>query len=232
MYRFAVLGSDTRMDAVKTRLVQNGFEITNAQDCDAVILPIGFKDTNQFCNKTVFAPFDTDGGYNYAKTDYFKTLNAIPTAEGAIALAMQHSERTIFESDCAVIGYGCIGYALSKRLSALGAKVTVYARSESALAKARADGMCSRQIGLLGRQDHDIIFNTVPAMVLGHNQLKYLKNTFIIDLASKPGGVDFEAADALLIKYVHALALPSKCAPVTAGEILADTVISILRGVK
>lgn len=231
MYRFAVLGNDTRMDAVKTRLIQNGFEITSAQDCDAVILPIGFKDAAQFCNKTVFAPFDTNG-CNYAKTDLFKTLNAIPTAEGAIALAMQHSPRTIFESYCAVIGYGCIGYALSKRLSALGAKVTVYARSESALAKARGDGMCPQQIGLLGKQDHDLVFNTVPAMVLGAKQLKGLKNAFIIDLASKPGGVDFEAADALSIKYVHALALPSKCAPVTAGEILADTVISILRGVK
>lgn len=231
MYRFAVLGSDTRMDAVKTRLIQNGFEITSVQDCDAVILPIGFEDTSQFCGKTVFAPFDTNG-YNYAKTDCFKTLNAIPTAEGAIALAMQHSERTIFESDCAVIGYGCIGHALSYRLSALGANVTVYARSESALAKARGDGTCPRHISLVGKQDHDIIFNTVPAIVLGRKQLKGFKNAFVIDLASKPGGVDFEAADALDIKYVHALSLPSKCAPVTAGEILADTVISILRGVK
>ena len=50
----------------------------------------------------------------------------------------------------------------------------------------------------------------------------------IIDLASKPGGVDFSAAAKLGIKVIWALGLPGKTAPVTSGEIIADTVINIL----
>ncbi|MEG2989378.1 MAG: dipicolinate synthase, partial [Oscillospiraceae bacterium] len=50
----------------------------------------------------------------------------------------------------------------------------------------------------------------------------------VIDLASKPGGVDFEAATRLGVHVIWALSLPGKVAPVTAGAAIRDTVYHIL----
>ena len=53
--------------------------------------------------------------------------------------------------------------------------------------------------------------------------------SLIVDLASKPGGTDFDAARRLGHKVIHALSLPAVCAPETAGEAVAHTVLTILR---
>jgi dipicolinate synthase subunit A len=77
--------------------------------------------------------------------------------------------------------------------------------------------------------DYDIIFNTIPNMILTEERLRTIKkDALIIDLASKPGGVDFEAAHRLGIKTVHALSLPGKVAPVTSGCVIAQTICNIL----
>ena len=55
------------------------------------------------------------------------------------------------------------------------------------------------------------------------------RDSLIIDLASKPGGVDFDTAGKLGLKVVWALSLPGKIAPVTSGEIIACTVLNILK---
>lgn len=47
-------------------------------------------------------------------------------------------------------------------------------------------------------------------------------------MSPTPSGVDFDAAKSLGIPVVHALSLPGKASPVTAGEIVAQTVREIL----
>jgi dipicolinate synthase subunit A len=54
------------------------------------------------------------------------------------------------------------------------------------------------------------------------------RDTVLIDLASAPGGVDAEAAANLGIRVIFALSLPGKYAPVSAGHIIAQTVLSCL----
>ena len=49
----------------------------------------------------------------------------------------------------------------------------------------------------------------------------------LIDLASKPGGVDFSAAKELGIHAVQALSLPGKTAPRAAAEIIKNTIYNI-----
>ena len=67
-------------------------------------------------------------------------LNAIATAEGAVALAMREQNTTLFDTRCVVLGYGRCGSALCRRLAALGAKVTAAARRREQLARIYADG--------------------------------------------------------------------------------------------
>ena len=75
----------------------------------------------------------------------------------------------------------------------------------------------------------DTVVNTIPAPVLTEAVLAALRpGSLIVDLASKPGGTDFAAARRLGHRAIHALSLPTACAPETAGEALARTVCEIL----
>ena len=61
---------------------------------------------------------------------------------------------------------------------------------------------------------------------------KIAANALIIDLASAPGGVDFDSARRMGITAIHALSLPGKVAPKTSGEIIKNTIFNILEEEK
>jgi dipicolinate synthase subunit A len=116
----------------------------------------------------------------------------------------------------------------------MGARVTVAARKREDLALARAQGCDTVQINgkealfSLGR-GFAAIFNTVPCCLFDEAVLSRLSHeTLMIDLASAPGGVDANAAGMLGIRVVWALSLPGKYAPITAGEIIAQTILAYL----
>jgi dipicolinate synthase subunit A len=78
-------------------------------------------------------------------------------------------------------------------------------------------------------READVIFNTVPSMVLTAEMLENVSpEAVIIDIASAPGGTDFHAANRLMIKAVLAPGLPGRVAPKTAGRILAATILGFL----
>lgn len=173
--------------------------------------------------------------YDYAEEETFQIQNAVITAEGAVQLAMETMLGTLHGSRCLVIGYGRIGKVLAGMLHGLGARVCVSARRPEDRAWIRAAGYEALEIGALdgylgGMQ---MVFNTVPARILTDIRLRELPaETPILDLASLPGGVDFETARAQNRKVLHALALPGKTAPAAAGEAIADTVLQMLRKIK
>jgi dipicolinate synthase subunit A len=165
---------------------------------------------------------------DYMEREELNLLNAIPSAEGAVQLALEELPVTLNGLKVLVVGCGRIGTALIGILKGFGADVTVSVRSAEKAAKARILGAktcCSRDIA----GDFGLVFNTVPSMIFNRKLLeKFSSGTLFIDLASKPGGIDFEAAVELGIKAIWALGLPGKTAPITAGEIIADTVSGIL----
>lgn len=170
--------------------------------------------------------------FDYGEREDFAVRNAMPTAEGALYVAMGNTEKTICSSRCLVCGCGRIGKVLAPMLKRLWASVWVSARKPEDIGWIEANGMNSlRTDGLeICQLDFDIIFNTVPHMVFDRKLLSRLnKETLIIDLASVPGGVDFQAAEELGIKTIHALSLPGKISPDTAGKIIKDTVVNMLR---
>ena len=131
---------------------------------------------------------------DYLKREELQIKNALPTAEGAIELAFSELPITLASAKCLVVGYGRIGKILAKLLSALGADVTVSARKCADLAWISVMGHTPAKTAELkgSIKGYDVIFNTVPAMVLDEDILKELDpDVLIIDLASKPGGADF-----------------------------------------
>lgn len=168
---------------------------------------------------------------NAMQDDELAILNAIPTAEGAVLVAMQEGETTLNGSRTLVTGFGRCGLPLCRVLSGMGARVSVAARRPPALAMARALGFETVTFGELPGVIHlyDYVFNTVPAVIIdGPLLAKMKKDAVIIDIASAPGGVDFDMAKKLGIKAVLATGLPGKRAPVSAGLILAKVYGRIL----
>ena len=167
---------------------------------------------------------------DYMEREELAIMNCIPTSEGAIALAMANRPSTLFGSRALVIGNGRIGKILSQSLRDLGAQVTVSARRPGDFALIRAARMRPAHTDRLQSivSAFDIIFNTAPALVLTAGVLKHCAtDCLIIDLASKPGGVDFAAAGHLGLNAVQALSLPGRVAPKTAADIIKETILNV-----
>ena len=169
---------------------------------------------------------------DYYKSERTQLLNALPTAEGALRLAMQALPTTLFGTQTVVVGYGRIASLLSEKLVALGAKVGVLARSPEALARAELHGANPYALGqgvppFLA--DCRVLFNTVPERVLDRSFLQALpQNCILIELASLPGGFDADLAKRAGFQVIPAQGLPGRFYPETAGKILADAVCAIL----
>jgi len=163
--------------------------------------------------------------------DDFAVYNSIPTAEGAIQIAMAELPVTLHGSRALCIGFGRVGKTLARKLRALDVDTAVAARKSADLARVYELGCRPVPFGALAEEvgRAEVIFNTVPAMVLGAGMLSRVhKGTLIIDLASPPGGVDFAAARELGLKAILAPGLPGKVAPKTAGEIVATVLVELI----
>lgn len=170
--------------------------------------------------------------HDYFAREELAVANAVPTAEGAVQLAMEHMPITIHGAKVLVVGFGRVGRLTAQRFQALGARVSVAARRYDQLAWAQAMGYGGEHLGQLKDWlcGYDLIVNTVPAQVLGRGELEAVKpDCLILDLASKPGGVDLGAAGELGLTVIWALSLPGKVAPATAGAAIKSTIYNMLR---
>lgn len=196
---------------------------------------------------------------DYYTLETVQVPNARITAEAAVMTAMELTDTALLGSRMAVIGYGRIGQFLARLLLAIGVSVTVCARRAESLAFARGDGCATLPLRSDGQaaglsalaHGYDVIFNTVPAPVLGRRLLEETDpRTLILDLASAPGGVDPEASALFAaggegtsvpagraglpwhacLRIVRAPSLPGRYAPATAGNVLADAILPLITG--
>lgn len=146
--------------------------------------------------------------------------NAYITAHCAVRMLMEKLPTALRGCPILVIGWGRIGKCLAALLKGLEATVTVAARKESDRAILRALGYQSTEITDIQAENYRVIFNTAPAMLLPDIPGQCIK----IDLASSPGlgGPD----------VIHARGLPGKDAPEASGELIARTILRLIRKEK
>ena len=164
------------------------------------------------------------------KIEELTILNTIPTAEGTLQIAIEKTDKTIYDSNVLILGFGRVGKTVANRFYGVGANVYCEARKEEDLALIKTFGY--RELNLLNLKDNlmkfDIIINTIPAKILGKEEIRSIKtNCLIIDLASLPGGVSEEAKDILKERYIHALALPGKVAPTSSAVYIRKVLYNI-----
>lgn len=159
--------------------------------------------------------------FDFMQSEEFAILNTIPTVEGAIEIAIRETNITLHGANILILGFGRIGKLLAKTLKGFECKIDLTARKDEDFAWVSAYGYTKVTYDVLNENlgKYDIIFNTVPVLLLDEAGLKKVKkDCLIIDLASKPGGVDFDAANRLGIKTNWALGLPGKVASKTAAK--------------
>lgn len=164
--------------------------------------------------------------------DDMAILNSIPTAEGTLEIAMRETNKMIHGSRVLTLGFGRVGVTVARLFSVVGADVEVCARNPADLARSLEMQLGQVKVENLADEigNYDIIINTIPHQMIDAPILsKVNTSSLIIDLASDPGGVDFEAAREKEIKAIHALGLPGKVAPDSAGTIIADVLIDLLK---
>ena len=163
--------------------------------------------------------------------DDLAVLNSIPTAEGALQIAMEELPYTIRGIKAVVCGMGRVGSTLARLLQRVGADVTVAARNSRDFAVCEAEGLKYCTYSQLRRilPDTLLVYNTAPALIFGRDFLDCMnQEALLIDLASMPGGTDFEYAAARRIRTIHALSLPGKVAPSGAAQIIQKVIYNIL----
>jgi len=170
--------------------------------------------------------------YDYFSPEPMQLMNAVPTAEGALALAIGNTDGTIFGSNALILGFGRCAQRLALLLLAAGAHVAVAARRSEARALAESLGCRAVDIGgiheVIG--ECHVVFNTVPAKLLEERELRLLQPSApYIELASSPGGLRREDAAACGIRYVEGGALPGRFAPKAAAEYIFRQLVLILK---
>ncbi len=157
--------------------------------------------------------------------------NSIPTAEGAVMMAIKETDRTIHQSNCMVLGMGRTGTTLARLLKAMGANVSIGVHRPEQMARAYEMGFDAFNTADLEEKMEGIhlLFNTIPSMIVTAQVIVRMSlDTVLIDLASKPGGIDFRYAEKHGVKAILAPGLPGLVAPRTAGEIIAGCVKQFL----
>lgn len=154
--------------------------------------------------------------FEYMSRDELVIKNCIPTAEGALQLALEQLPVTVKDLDTLVLGFGRVGKVTAEVFKSIGANVVATARKNSDLAFGEAMKIKMKKTSetLKSPQGIKLVINTVPALLVDKKVLDKLdKDCLVIDLASRPGGVDFDYAKEIGIRTIWALSLP----PVVTG---------------
>jgi len=137
----------------------------------------------------------------------------------------------LHNSNIMVIGYGRIGKVLCKMLSGMGAHVFPVVRKQQDLATAFAYGynpILLEDLNLL-LPDMNIIMNTAPSILIDKSNMKHIdKRCLLIDLASAPHGIDYNAGKAAGLTILYAGSLPGAVAPYTAAKYIQQAIYNAI----
>ena len=169
--------------------------------------------------------------FDYMDMEDITVKNTIATAEGAIAEAIRLSPGCLHKSKCLVTGFGRCAKTLALKLKGLDGAVTIAGRKETQLVQASSMGFHARALcdlcPVIG--NYEFIFNTIPALIIEKELIQSMNpDVTIIDIASAPGGVDFDSCRQQNIRARLCPGLPGIYAPQSSAEILFEAIVKYL----
>ena len=166
------------------------------------------------------------------KKEEIVILNTIATAEGTIQILMENTDTILQGLKVLILGFGRVSKTLAQKLQQLQMEVTCAARKETDIAWIETYGYNFININNINEKfsEYDVIINTVPSKIITEKEMAYInQKTLIIDLASYPGGVDFEKAKEKNIKVIWALGIPGKVAPETSAIFIKREIEKLIK---
>jgi len=162
---------------------------------------------------------------DFNKEKNFVVNNTIPTAEGIVKIIIENTDITIDGSNITILGHGNVGKRAAKILCSLGANIFCYDNNKQEVANIENCGYNVLEDLNCNISKMDVIVNTVPTRIITKDMFRYInKNTLIVDIASMPGGIDYEYAKKNSYKVIHALGLPGIIAPVTSAIYMKNVI--------
>lgn len=228
---YLVFGDDERMSCVRTYLAA---EATAVPVC--VFAPNITLDTEEI-KKIPWGSTVYTGGVKaeaesaacaksltvkrYNDSADFITENAEITAEAVIALVLNKSDTMLKELRILVVGFGKCGRAICRSLFGLAADFTVMTSRPSDTVIYSAAIPYGSDIS-----EYDVIINTAPNVVISETQVDNVKKSaLIIDIASKPYGLNHGYAVTIGLDSAVYPALPARYRPRSAAKAMVDYIL-------
>lgn len=216
-----------------------------ASELDAVILPVRGVDERGYARLADDSVVDLNDFFNELKddavifsgliNDYLNRLgrdiiglfsseivavqNAALTAEGVLHLLISLTEKSIFDYQYDIIGFGRSGSSINGLLSKLGLELRIVTN------KGEVSARCMSYKEWWDGEPSEIIINTAPAEVITEDMAKrWKKDVTILDISSGAVGVSAEAEKEANVRVIKSPPLPGLVAPKSAAMILADFV--------
>lgn len=169
--------------------------------------------------------------YDFMEDENVILYNSIATAEGTIAHAINNSNINLHDSSILILGYGRCAITLAHKMKSLSNQITISARKQEQLSAAHTAQFSILPLTQLkdSISNYDFIFNTIPSLVLSPDLLDLTNNhVVIVDIASSPGGVDFDYAKKIN-RYANLyLGIPGKIAPKSSALYLNSHLLNYL----
>lgn len=161
---------------------------------------------------------------NLIENELYAVKNALLTAEGALALIISGTDKSIYGNNVLILGCGRVGKATALLLQRIGVKVSAATFNKAEFdAHAFYAGKAFYGYDFAGFiRDYDVIINTIPKAILDDAVLCKVKpETIIIELASVCC-LDKDNAGKYPFKYIMAQGLPAKYSAESAADIMLE----------
>ncbi|MBE5756851.1 MAG: hypothetical protein E7342_03525 [Clostridiales bacterium] len=175
-------------------------------------------------NNEIKSLFDKKGitYFNFLEDEEFTYKNALLTAEGTLSIILSKSNKSIFEKEILILGFGRIGKALSFLLSKLNVNFSIATFNQ----KEYDESIIYTKNRFFEKSfdnflnKYDVIINTIPKEFFTTDEVNKIdKNALFIELASI-SSIN-ESIEKQFI-YEHASGLPQKTTLITATNIMIE----------
>ena len=243
MATFLFIDDDLRYQYTKLYLRKKGHEILDYyiqnKVIDYIVLPIKGKEKDELFEHLVKENLDKkyiiyneteylkkiknkyNLNYIYLKEDKeFNLINSKATSECVLMFSIEVLPIILKESKILILGYGNSAKELVKDYLHFTNNILVAIRRKEV--QLELDELKIKNINLIDLKDYidkyDLIINTIPSLILDEELLRYVSpSSYILDIASFPGGVDYKKAKEYGINAYLLPSLPSKFKPKSSG---------------
>ncbi len=161
------------------------------------------------------------------KDELFNEINSKATSEAILKYGIEILPIILKDANILILGYGASAKALVEDFKYFSNKLLVAVRREEIqkeLTMKKIENINLRDLKNY-IEDYDLIINTIPTQIIDEELLHYISPaSYILDIASFPGGVDYRKAKEYGIHAYLLPSLPLKYAPKTSGIAYAKAI--------